>query len=207
MPRSRTTLSLLAAFTLILALSLVIIAARTNRPGSRQATSGYQGSTLPVNIPSPGFKLRDQDGKPVTLESLKGGPSILTFLYTDCRDICPLTAQQIRGAMDRTGQDVPVVAITVDPAGDTPRRVRRWLAAQHLQGRIRWALGSEEELQPVWRAYGVAPQTDRGDHSAYVFILDRTARRCISWPVSQLTPESLAHDLELLARRSGACTD
>ena len=203
--KSRTGLSVLAALTLgVIALIVVLATRHVDRTGS--LTTGYEGSTLPAAIPSPNFNLIDETGKKVTLDTLKGGPSILTFLYTSCKDICPVTAQQIRGAMDRTGRDVPVLAITVDPKTDTPAAVNRWLTDQHLSGRIHWGLGSENQLQPVWREYGVAPQTNRSDHSAYVFILDRNGKRCVSWPVSQLTPESLAHDLKLISSRDGNCS-
>ncbi len=203
--KSRTGLTMLAALTLgVIALIVVLATRPIDRTGSQ--ASDYEGSTLPAAVPTPNFILIDESGAKVTLDALKGSPSILTFLYTSCKDICPVTAQQIRGAMDKTGHDVPVLAITVDPKNDTPAAVKRWLTDQHLSGRIHWGLGSEARLQPVWRDYGVAPQTSRSDHSAYVFILDRNGKRCVSWPVSQLTPESLAHDLKLISSRDGNCS-
>lgn len=191
------SIALLAAVAVSLAVVL---------PGDRGGSgNGYAGSSLPAELPIRPFALHDEGGRPVTLEALRGQPALLTFLYTNCRDICPLTAQQIRGALDLTGRDVPVVAVSVDPKGDTPRTVRKWLSGQQLQGRITWGLGTEAALQRVWRDYGVAPQTARGDHSAYVFLLDRDGRRCVSWPVSQITPEGLHHDLALILARGGRC--
>lgn len=167
--------------------------------------AGYRGSLMPPNVPMADFSLTDESGRPVSLTQLKGTPSMVTFLYTDCKDICPITAQQIRGAMDQVGTDVPVVAITSDPTNDTPDKVKTWLALQHLQGRMRWGLGSPGDVEATWQAWGVAGQTKQSDHSAYVFVLDRDGKRCVSWPTSHLTPEGLAHDLKLLLSRDGVC--
>ena len=160
---------------------------------------------MPPNVPVADFTLTDQAGKPVSLEGVKGGPSIVTFLYTDCKDVCPLTAQQIRGAMDSLGKDVPVIAITADPQNDTPAKVNTWLNEQHLQGRMHWGLGTPSQVQATWQAWGVAGQTAKSDHSAYVFLLDRDGRRCVAWPTAHLTPEGLTHDLKLLVSREGVC--
>lgn len=166
---------------------------------------GYQGSLMPPNVPLADFSLSDESGKPISLDDFKGSPVLVTFLYTDCKDVCPVTAQQIRGAMDSLGRDVPVVAITSDPPNDTPQKVKKWLALQHLQGRMHWALGTPAEVQATWQDWGVAGQTNKSDHSAYVFVLDRDGKRCVSWPTSHLTPEGLTHDLRLLLSRDGVC--
>lgn len=203
---SRTRLAIIVLFDLLLAGGAIALATGAGR-SEQSADAGYRGSLMPPEVPIEEFSLKGEDGKPSTLASLEGGPSIVTFLFTSCTDVCPLTAQQIRGAMDQAGRDIPVMVISVDPEGDTPDAVRRWLAQQRLEGRVRWGLGSRADLERVWKQYSVLGQSPQADHSAYVFLLDRDGRRCVSWPVSQLTPEGLAHDIKLLADRSGNCRD
>ncbi|MBO0796958.1 MAG: SCO family protein, partial [Ktedonobacteraceae bacterium] len=53
---------------------------------------GLQGTDLNA-APSPDFRLTDQFGKPVAFSQFKGKPIVLTFLYTHCPDVCPLTAE------------------------------------------------------------------------------------------------------------------
>jgi len=191
-----------------LLLAGVALAVVFSRGGPEAAPdAGYRGSLMPPRVPVEEFTLKGEDGRESSLTQLKGGPSIITFLFTSCRDICPLTAQQIRGAMDQAGRDIPVLSISVDPAGDSPEAVKRWLAEQRMQGRMRWGLGSRAQLERVWRQYAVLGQSPEADHSAYVFLLDRDGRRCVSWPVSQLTPEGLAHDIRMLSDRSGNCRE
>jgi protein SCO1/2 len=168
--------------------------------------TGFAGFVRP-DIPPKDFRLTDQDGAPVDLASDRGKVVVLTFMYSRCQDTCPITASQIRGALDQLGRDVPVLAVSVDPANDTQDSARRFLVRQHVAGRMRFLLGSRSQLAPVWGAYGIQPQgkgTGRAfDHSAYVLLVDKRGRQRVSFPVAQLTPEALAHDLRrLLAERA-----
>lgn len=186
-----------AALVLIAALAVAVLA----RPGSStegDTVNPFEGALSPPEIPVRDFALADQDGRRVRLADLRGRVVVLTFLYTTCRDTCPITASQIENAMDRLGHDVPVLAVSVDPARDTPALARRFLVTRHLTGRMRFLLGSRGELAPIWKAYGIQPQGKGFEHSAYVLLLDRKGRQRVSWPVSQLTPEGLAHDLRRL---------
>ena len=72
------------------------------------------------SIPPEDFALRDQDGDMASLHQYRGQPVILTFMYSTCQNTCPLMADQIRGAMNDLGHDVPALAVSVDPA--TTRR-------------------------------------------------------------------------------------
>jgi protein SCO1/2 len=67
-----------------------------------------------------------------------------------------------------------------------------------MTGRARFLLGSRAELAPVWKDYGVQPQTDALEHSATVVLVDREGRQRVGFPYGQLTPEALAHDLRRL---------
>ena len=93
---------------------------------------------------------------------------------------------------------MPVLAVSVDPRNDTRARARRFLLEQRVTGRVRFLLGSERELAPVWKGYGIAPQRGKLDHSADVVLVDGAGRQRIGFPHSQLTPEDLAADLRRL---------
>jgi protein SCO1/2 len=156
--------------------------------------SGFAGYHRPPGATVPAFALADQDGGRVTAAR---GLAIYTFVYSHCRDTCPVVVQQIRGALDDLGRDVPVIGISVDPGHDTPGSARAFLAEQFMTGRMEFALGSRAELAPVWKAFGIAPQRDGRDHSAGVVITDGSRQR-IGYPASQLTVEKLASDLRRL---------
>ena len=175
----------------------VWIAASRGEERARPAGE-FAGALRPPEARAPDFRLRDQDGKPVAMADYRGRTVVMTFVYSTCEDTCPGQVQSIRGALDRVGRDVPVLAVSVDPRTDTRARARRFLLEQHVTGRVRFVLGSERELAPVWRGYGIAPQRGSLDHSAYVVIVDGRGRQRIGFPHSQLTPEGLASDLKRL---------
>jgi len=169
------------------------------------AKSGFAGSLRPAGIPPADFGgARDERGAPVRLASMRGKPVVVTFLYTTCKDTCPLTAQQIRIALDELGHDVPVVAVSVDPANDTPAKARAFALRQSMQGRMRWALGSPRKLQGVWDAYFVQPQTADEEHTASTILLDARGVQRVGYASSVLTPDDLAHDIALLEREAAA---
>src|SRR3954470_15073094 len=167
--------------------------------GSR--TSPFKGAVRPP-APAGDFALRDQNGDLVQLAGLRGKVVVLSPLYTHCQDTCPLTAQQIRGALDDLSGaqrgDVRALALSVDPANDTPDSARRFLVERRVSGYLDFLLGPRSELQPVWRDYGFAPQTTEQEHNSYVVLIDKRGRQRVGFPVDYLTPEGLAHDIRIL---------
>jgi len=185
----------------IAAVAVARIAGDDGRAAGPATTGGLAGSLRPPGVPPKDFDLVDQDGRRARLADYRGRVVVLTFMYSTCRDTCPLQADQIRGALDQLGRDVPTLAVSVDPANDTPDRARAFLLRRRMTGRMRFLLGSPARLQPVWRAYGVEPQAEAFDHTAYVLIIDRAGRQRVGFPLSQLTPEGLAHDIRAVESR------
>jgi protein SCO1/2 len=179
--------------------ALLVVAGREERDaGGFGSPTGFEGAVRPPIEPTPLTGLRDQDGAPVDLAALRGRPVVVTFLYTTCEDTCPLTARQIGGALDRLGEDVPALAVSVDPANDTPERARAFLKRMRLEGRMRFLLGSPDALRRQWRAYGMQPQTDTREHSGHTVLLDGRGVQRVGWPADKLTPDGLAADLRTL---------
>ncbi len=166
------------------------------------AEQGFDGAALPQPRAAPGFSLRNQYGRRVSLASLRGGPVVLAFLYARCGGPCVLIAQQIRGALDELGEHPAQVAIvSADPAGDTPNAVRSFLARVSLSGRVQWLSGPAAALTAVWQAYGVRPASaGREAFAKYaeVRLLDAQGRERVLYGTEQLTPEALAHDIRKL---------
>lgn len=183
---------------LAVAAALLVIDPSPSSPPTSGA-SAFEGAVRPPGPPLE-FRLTDERGAPVTLSALRGRPAIVTFMYTTCENDCPTMAQQIRGALDDLGPEgeVPVIAVSVDPANDTPGRALRFLAEQRLAGRVRFALGDRATLQPAWRAFGVQPQERGLEHAAWVVLLDADGRQRVGFPASKLTSEGVEHDVRVL---------
>jgi len=200
-PRVRLALMAFGTIALLAIAGFVIFSDPRSGDATATVTGGFTGSIRPV-APAADFTLRDQDGRRASVAALRGAPVVVSFMYTTCRDDCPTMTQQIRGALDDLGRDVPVVAVSVDPANDTPARARAFIARQQMTGRMRFLLGDAAQLQRVWRAFGIQPQERGREHSASVVLLDAGGVARVAFPVDQLTPEALAHDLRVLKGQS-----
>lgn len=164
----------------------------------------FRGSEPPVERTLPEFELRDEAGRVVRAEDLRGKALAVTFLDVRCTEACPVIAAQLGRAMklmgDRRG-DVEAVAITVDPVHDTAARIDAFLRRNRANGELRYLDGSVRELRPVWKAFSVLSAEETGSpnmHSAPVRIYDREGRwRSTLHAGVDLTPANLVHDIGL----------
>jgi protein SCO1 len=194
---------LIALFLVALfALSAIALAAssRDDGAGDEPATGGsrFEGSVMPRGVRAPDFELRNQDGEKVSMREFRGEPVLVTFLYTHCEDTCPAQAQTARGALDELGEDVPALAVAVDPPRDTAESARAFLAEQRAIGRLQFVLGSRSDLRPLWDGFFIAPQTVTQEHQARFTLVDKRGFQRVGYPGFEATPERLAHDLRIL---------
>lgn len=157
--------------------------------------------------PAPDFTLTDGvSGAPLRLASLRGSVVALTFLYTHCPDVCPLTAEYFRQAQERLGSDASkavFVAVSVDPDHDTPADVQRFSAAHRLDHNWHYLIGPAAALRSVWNAYFVGQRG--GDpsglvgHTDVIYLIDAQGRtRVILHSVDGV--DALTKDMRILAR-------
>jgi protein SCO1/2 len=170
--------------------------------GVESPASKFKGALRPAGARAKDFALHDQDGRLVRLSALRGRVVVLSPMYTTCPDTCPLVAQQIQDALlDLPRADRPRVvalALSVDPANDTPESARKFLRTRLVSRSLDFLLGSQAELRRVWQAYGFSPQTRKLEHNSYVVLIDGRGFQRVGFPVNFLTPESLTHDIRLL---------
>ncbi len=172
-----------------------------------QAHRALQGAVLTTPAPAYDFRLPDQDGRVVSLSSLRGKVVVLTFLYTHCPDVCPLIADALHRAyllLGPTARDAAFLAVSVDPRGDTPEAIRAFLHKHRVEGELTFLRGSFAELKPVWAHYYVgtdakevnpqavsasAPSPDQVSHTAIVYVIDPGGGSALSCPATS-TPRT-----------------
>jgi protein SCO1/2 len=169
-----------------------------------------RGNLLPREIRAiraPHFRLADARGGELDTRELRGRPYAVTFLFTDCRDVCPLIGRELGRALELLGtqsSQVAVAAVSVDPRRDTEEAVRAWLDRLRLPPNFHYLIGSEGDLEPVWKAYFVGPQpsgTRESLHSASIWLIDRRGRWRTKYSAGvPVSPRDVAHDLRLLLR-------
>jgi protein SCO1 len=187
--------------TVLLAIALVLVLAfdrgGSSPPPSRDA--GFDGAAFPPGLRAYDFTLIDQRGQNVSLSAYRGRVVVLAFLFSACRT-CVLVAEQVRGALDELAdtRGVATVFVSTDPATDTRASVARFLLETSLSGRVEYLTGTPAQLQPVWRAYGVAPVSagrTASEAQTPVLLIDRAGIERVGFSPEQITAEGLAHDI------------
>jgi protein SCO1 len=171
---------------------------------------GFDGQSLAPPQPAPALSaLRNYDGTSFSLAAQRGKAVFVTFLYTHCPDVCPLIASNLHNAYAKMPpamrSHVAIVAVSVDPRGDTVANVRAFVAEHELTGEARYLVGSAKQLVPVWKAWKVGSEQDVSNpelvnHSALIYGIGADGRIYTIYP-SNFAPSQIVHDVPpLLAR-------
>jgi protein SCO1 len=208
----RLLIALLALVVIAGGVALLTVGGSSAQQGGRaqakQADFDAQGLLSPV-APAPPLSLHNYLGQPVNIDSYRGKAVLVTFLYTNCPDICPLITSNLRVAQNLMGPAVSskaqIIAVSVDPRGDTPKAVGAFLARHEMTGRMQYLVGSAPELARVWKAWGVGSERDDQqpqfiNHSGLIYGVTATGKRITIYAAS-FQPAEIAHDVPLLAAR------
>ena len=157
-----------------------------------QAPSAFPGIGGP-------FALSTQTGTAATEKSLAGKPTLMFFGYTHCPDVCPATLFQVSELLRAMGPEpgVNAVFVTVDPERDTPEVMKDYLSSfdPHIVG----LTGSREAVDAMLKGYRVYAKKVPGkdgdytmDHSALVYLMDKSGRFAASFNLDRPQPENIA---------------
>lgn len=171
----------------------------------------FSGVPLSPAISAPSFTLTNQFGERVSLSDFRGKVVVMSFLYSNCRTVCPAITHKFVGTREKlgkAGRDVVFVAISVDPERDTPAAIRNFSKKTGIGDGWQFLSGDRRKLERIWGDYGVyvnktqveAPNNYMVDHTAIVFLIDREGKIRLTYPGIKWEPEKLVHDIKLLAK-------
>jgi cytochrome oxidase Cu insertion factor (SCO1/SenC/PrrC family) len=157
------------------------------------------------------FTLTDQDGKTVRDTDFLDKYMLVYFGYTYCPDLCPTGLESIAHVMDELGPDakkIQPVFITIDPARDTPAKLKEYVASFHPG--ITALTGTSEQVAAVASAYQVyyarGEDVDENDylmdHSTLIYIMDPTGKFVTTFP-DDVDPEAMVDALHALWDKAG----
>ncbi len=173
----------------------------------------HAGSDLADIGPSPPVELVDQQGRPFSLDGLRGKVVLVSFIYTSCGGTCPLTT----AALDRSrralkdaglwGSRVEFVSITLDPARDTPEALARYARAYRAEPEAWHFLtgepGAVGRVVASWDMWARATPSGMIDHPSRIFLLDPSGHRREIYNLETLKPEVVVRDaLGLIAEEN-----
>jgi cytochrome oxidase Cu insertion factor (SCO1/SenC/PrrC family) len=128
-----------------------------------------------VKMSIPDVELLDQDGRKIHFYSdlIKGHTVAINFIFTTCTTICPPLGATFRRVEEQLGEratsDVRLISISVDPATDTPERMKAWGAKFHAGAGWTFVTGAKPDVDELLRALGAATASP-ADHTPAVLI-------------------------------------
>lgn len=171
-------------------------------------------ATLPEGGPAPNFTAQNLSGKPVSLADLSGKVVVVTWYYTRCTDECPLTMvhfEQLQAKLKQQGKlgnDVVLVALTLDPQHDTPRVIANYATHYHADLSSWYFLRADPaQTTKILEAYGIKekqlPNTETIEHTIKTEIIDQDGNIRKTYNSSNLNPNQMMSDINsLLARKN-----
>jgi protein SCO1/2 len=136
-------------------------------------------------FPADDFTLTDQFGESINLSDFRGSIVMMTFLYTNCPEACPMVAAnfvQVRRQVADTENagDLVQILVTTDPENDTENR--RKVYTQGIGGDWFFLGGELEDVASVWADYEIHREVQERNkeivvyHSYRTYLIDREGR-------------------------------
>ena len=140
---------------------------------AQTAPAPESGVASKMSIPD--VELLDQNGRKVRFykDLVKGKVVAVNFIFTTCTTVCPplgATFARVQKELgERAGRDVHLISISVDPANDTPERLKAW--SEKFRAAAGWTLvtGPKPQVDELLRALGAGTAAP-SDHTPTVLI-------------------------------------
>ncbi len=203
----RATRLLLAALAAGYCLTVSAHGTKADDATSTQHAAAAQ-PTAAIDIALPDAELVTQYGAAVKLKSEVIGERIVVmdFVYTTCTTVCPVVSAifgQVQSRLgDRLGREVVLVSISVDPARDTPRRLKAYAAKYRAREGWVWLTGRKHTVDALLRELGAySPSFE--DHPSMVLVGDPRRgqwARFLGFP----SPEAIVNKVNAFSERTQA---
>src|SRR5579862_3693618 len=210
--RLRLALPIGVIVAILAGVTVLLVGGGSKKPplpgnATASATAAFVGLAVTPAIPAPPLDtLRNYNGASFSLGAQHGKAVFLTFLYAHCPDVCPLIASHLHSAYvslpAAIRRRVAIVAVSVDPRGDTPGEVAAFVHEHELTGEASYLIGSAGRLAPVWKTWNVGSQRDVDhpdlvNHTALIYGISARGRIRTIYPAN-FTGRQIAHDVPRL---------
>jgi protein SCO1/2 len=172
------------------------------------ADASLAGGLVKPPTQEPPLKLDNSLGQPVNIADYRGKAVLVTFIYDHCPDICPLIVGNLHAAQSQLGNEadkVQIIAVSVDPKGDTPKTVKAFLADHQMTGRMQYLIGSRPQLENAWTDWHIIAKNskkkgnpDAVEHSALIYGITGSGQLKTVYPAN-FKPKQVVHDVPILA--------
>jgi protein SCO1/2 len=163
------------------------------------------------------FALTDERGQPFTDAALLGHVTFVSFLFTRCDTICPVTTMKMARLQDKTFDaraQIKLASFSVDPAYDTPARLAEYARRYRADPeRWRFVTGPVEDMRrlvegPFMNSMASEGKTPSGApaiaHGGHFLLVDGNAHIRNVYDSSDVQRlDEMIRDARYLARTGG----
>jgi protein SCO1 len=175
-------------------------------PSTSTTNANFAGLVQKQPTQVPPLALKNSLGQPVNIDSYSGKAVLVTFIYDHCPDVCPIIVGNLHTAQKELGPEaskLQIIAVSVDPKGDTPKTVKAFLAQHQMTGKMQYLIGSRPQLERTWKAWGIAAKVPKSnpdlvEHSAEIFGISGSGKITTLYPAN-FKPAEIVNDVPLLA--------
>jgi protein SCO1/2 len=155
----------------------------------------------------PAFELTDQNGERITLETFRGHPFVLTFIFTRCPipHFCPLMSKnfgELQNAIKNgsgTLAQTRLLSISFDPDFDTPQILKSYAEHEQADWKI-WAFatGEKSKINNLTRAFSVYVQAEAGtiSHGLATALISEDGKIARIWRGNGWSPSEVIGEIE-----------
>jgi cytochrome c2 len=112
----------------------------------------------------------DQNGRTLHFydDVIKGKIVVISFIYTSCQDLCPLTTARMAQLEDKldgaVGRDLFFISMSVDPENDTPERMKAFADAFDVGPGWLFLTGKPADIRAINYKLGDRSDRNLSDH-------------------------------------------
>jgi cytochrome oxidase Cu insertion factor (SCO1/SenC/PrrC family) len=182
---SGRTVAAVGAVGVILVGAAPMAVASVSRNADPIIAEALAGDSGPIDTAAQNFTLTSQDGRQVSLSSLRGKVVLLAFLDPVCTTDCPVIAQEMRAADTLLGarsRRTELVAVVANPTYLSTAFTAAFTRQEGLGQVPNWLYltGSLSQLRKVWQEYGIDVQNLPGGamaaHNDVAYVVSATGR-------------------------------
>jgi protein SCO1/2 len=182
---------------------------RVAEPTPAASISSPASARLREGDAAPSFTLTDQNSEPVTLDTFRGRPFVLTFIFTRCPvpTFCPRISQNFFELQEAIKSDqalaekVRLLSITLDPNFDTPEILKSYAHQQKADEQV-WgfATGAPAEIDKLTQSFAVHVQPEGGtiSHGLATALVGRDGKVVLIWRGNAWQPSEVIDELRKL---------
>ena len=176
-------------------------------PKGAPPVSAERDARLKEGDAMPPFSLTNQNGERISLDTFRGQPFVLTFVFTRCPvpNFCPRMSnnfEELQAAIkggSGTLATTRLLSITLDPDYDTPKILSDYAAFHHADSKIwTFATGDGKEIDSLTRAFSVYRQTESGtiSHGLATALINRNGTVEQIWRGNAWTTTEVAEAIQ-----------